>query len=118
MALVLGLRTMTATMQQKGPLHFETPPFSLFARLISHQLAVLFSQNESATSRNQPAVTQNKSAPAISHQPTEQAVCLLPSRIHYDFLLVWAHFLAASDSLFLGCVVPESVLMPPTLGSI
>jgi hypothetical protein len=35
---------------------------------------VLFSQNKSATS-NQPAVLffQNKSAPAISHQPTEQA---------------------------------------------
>jgi hypothetical protein len=50
---------------------------SLFARLISHQPAVLFSQNESApaTSRNQPAVlfSQNKPAPAISHQPTEQA---------------------------------------------
>jgi hypothetical protein len=48
---------------------------SLFARLISHQPAVLFSQNESATS-NQPAVlfSQNKPAPAISHQPTEQAV--------------------------------------------
>jgi hypothetical protein len=50
---------------------------SLFARLISHQPAVLFSQNEpaTATSRNQPAVlfSQNKPAPAISHQPTEQA---------------------------------------------
>jgi hypothetical protein len=48
---------------------------SLFARLISHQPAVFFSQNESATS-NQPAVlfTQNKPALAISHQPTEQAV--------------------------------------------
>jgi hypothetical protein len=48
---------------------------SMFARLISHQPAVLFSQNKPATS-NQPAVlfSQNKSAPAISHQPTEQAV--------------------------------------------
>jgi hypothetical protein len=47
---------------------------SLFARLISHQPAVLFSQNEPATSRNQPAVlfSQNKPAPAISHQPTER----------------------------------------------
>jgi hypothetical protein len=44
-------------------------------QLISHQPAVLFSQNESATSRNQPAVlfSQNKPAPAIIHQPTEQA---------------------------------------------
>jgi hypothetical protein len=48
---------------------------SLFVRLISHQPAVLFSQNKPATS-NQPAVlfSQNKSAPAISHQPNEQAV--------------------------------------------
>jgi hypothetical protein len=50
---------------------------SLFARLISHQPAVLFSQNKPATS-NQPAVlfSQNKPAPAISHQPTEQAAYL------------------------------------------
>jgi hypothetical protein len=47
----------------------------MFAWLISHQPAVLFSRNKSATS-NQPAVlfSQNKPAPAISHQPTEQAV--------------------------------------------
>jgi hypothetical protein len=48
--------------------------YSLFARLISHQPAVLFSQNKLATG-NQPAVlfSQNKPAPAISHKPTEQA---------------------------------------------
>jgi hypothetical protein len=48
---------------------------SLFAWLISHQPAVLFSQNKPATN-NQPAVlfSQNKPAPAISHQPNEQAV--------------------------------------------
>jgi hypothetical protein len=42
--------------------------------LISHQPAVLFSQNKPAIN-NQPAVlfSQNKSAPAISHQPNEQA---------------------------------------------
>jgi hypothetical protein len=47
---------------------------SLFAWLISHRLAVLFSQNK-PTTRNQPAVlfSQNKQAPAISHQPNEQA---------------------------------------------
>jgi hypothetical protein len=40
---------------------------ALFVRLISHQPAVLFSQNKSAIS-NQPAVlfSQNKPAPAIS----------------------------------------------------
>jgi hypothetical protein len=48
---------------------------ALFVRLISHQQALLFSQNKSATS-NQPTVlfSQNKPAPAISHQPNEQAV--------------------------------------------
>jgi hypothetical protein len=47
---------------------------ALFAWLISHQPAVLFSHNKPATS-NQPAVlfSQNKPVPAISHQPTEQA---------------------------------------------
>jgi hypothetical protein len=51
--------------------------FSLFALLISHQPAVLFSKNKSATS-NQPAVllSQNKPAPAVSHRPNEQTVCL------------------------------------------
>jgi hypothetical protein len=46
--------------------------FGLFAWLISRQPAVLFSQNEPATS-NQPVVlfSQNKPAPAISHQPNE-----------------------------------------------
>jgi hypothetical protein len=50
---------------------------SLFAWLISHQPAVLFSHNKPATS-NQPAVlfSQNKPAPAISHQPNEQAASL------------------------------------------
>jgi hypothetical protein len=45
-----------------------TSTFSLFVRLISHQPAVLFCQNKPATSN------QHKSAPAISHQPNEQAV--------------------------------------------
>jgi hypothetical protein len=47
---------------------------ALFAGLISHQLAVLFSQNKPATS-NQPAIllSQNKPAPTISHQPNERA---------------------------------------------
>jgi hypothetical protein len=55
---------------------------ALFAWLISHQTAVLFSQNKPATS-NQPAVlfSQNKSAPAISHQPTEQAASFIPKII-------------------------------------
>jgi hypothetical protein len=54
---------------------FEWEVSSLFVRLIRHQPAVLFYQNKPATS-NQLAVLfcQNKSAPAISHQPNEQAV--------------------------------------------
>jgi hypothetical protein len=49
----------------------------LFVWLISHQPAVLFSQNKSAIS-NQPTVlfSQSKPAPAISHQPTEQSLFL------------------------------------------
>jgi hypothetical protein len=48
---------------------------ALFAWLINHQPAVLFSQNKPATS-NQPAVlfSQNKLVLAISHQPTVHAV--------------------------------------------
>jgi hypothetical protein len=57
---------------------------ALFAWLISHRPAVLFSQHKPATS-NQPAVlfSQNKPAPATSHQPTEQA----PDLFHYLFFL-------------------------------
>jgi hypothetical protein len=46
----------------------------VFVRLISHQPAVLFSQNKPATS-NQPTIlfSQNKSAPAIIHQTKDQA---------------------------------------------
>jgi hypothetical protein len=44
---------------------------ALFVWLISHQPALLFSQNKPATSK-QPAVfsSQNKSAPAINHRRT------------------------------------------------
>jgi hypothetical protein len=49
---------------------------ALFVWLISHQPAVLLSQNKPAIT-NQPAVlfSQNKPAPAIIHQPNEQAAC-------------------------------------------
>jgi hypothetical protein len=55
---------------------------ALFVWLISHQPAILFSQNKPATS-NQPAVlvSQNKSAPAISHQPNEQAGYATPHHL-------------------------------------
>jgi hypothetical protein len=57
-----------------GNLKTSRKKSALFAWLISHQPAVLFSQNKPATS-NQPTVlfSQNKPAPAISHQPNEQA---------------------------------------------
>jgi hypothetical protein len=50
---------------------FSSTPCSLGLSATSHQY---FSQNKPATS-NQPAVlfSQNKSAPAISHQPNEQS---------------------------------------------
>jgi hypothetical protein len=56
---------------------FSRMPVGLFVWLISHQPAVLFTQNKSAIS-NQPTVlfSQSKPAPAISHQPTEQALHL------------------------------------------
>jgi hypothetical protein len=55
---------------------------TLFAWLISHQTAVLFSRNKPATS-NQPTIlySQNKPAPAVSHQPNEHLLantCLPP----------------------------------------
>jgi hypothetical protein len=61
--------------KKKENRRFGASTNTLFAWLISHQPAVLFSHNKPATS-NQPAVlfSQNKPAPAISHQPTEQAV--------------------------------------------
>jgi hypothetical protein len=57
----------------KSATHRPRPSAALFAWLISHQPAVLFSHNKLAIS-NQPTVlfSQNKPALDISHQPTEQ----------------------------------------------
>jgi hypothetical protein len=54
--------------------HHAVGPDSLFVGLISHQPTIFFYQNKPVTS-NQPAIffSQNKSAPAITHQPNEQA---------------------------------------------
>jgi hypothetical protein len=51
-------------------------PCSLGLSATSQQYFSLRTNQPPATSRNQPAVlfSQNKPAPAISHQPTEQAV--------------------------------------------
>jgi hypothetical protein len=68
---------------------------ALFVWLISHQPAVLFSQNKPAIT-NQPAVlfSQNKPAPAISHQPNEQAVGLV------RFVTLAGLFMSSSLILF------------------
>jgi hypothetical protein len=52
---------------------------SLGLSATSQQYFSLRTNQPPAISRNQPAVlfSQNKPAPAISHQPTEQAVCLI-----------------------------------------
>jgi hypothetical protein len=68
---IYTVRTSPFSLQY--PWSFESSRFgitALFVWLISHQTAVLFSQNKPATS-NQPTVlfSQNKSAPDISHQP-------------------------------------------------
>jgi hypothetical protein len=77
----------------------RTRIIALFVWLISHQPAVLFSQNKPATS-NQPAVlfSQNKSAPAISHQPNEQAAYLQPI---YQYNATWNNVIAYTNNLIL-----------------
>jgi hypothetical protein len=61
----------------------------MFVWLISHQPAVLFSQNKPATS-NQTAVLfpQNKSAPTLSHQPNEQVASLISETIVISNVMV------------------------------
>jgi hypothetical protein len=63
-----------ALFQESSWMDGKAPRAALFVWLISHQPTVLFSQNKPAIS-NQPTVlfSQNKPAPAISHQPNEQA---------------------------------------------
>jgi hypothetical protein len=57
----------------------KTSACSLGLSATSQQYFSLRTNQPPATSRNQPAVlfSQNKPAPAISHQPTEQAVWVL-----------------------------------------
>jgi hypothetical protein len=52
--------------------------FSQFAWFISLQAVIIFSHNQPVTSK-QPAIlfSQNKSAPAINHQPNEHAYSLV-----------------------------------------
>jgi hypothetical protein len=68
---------------------------SLFVWIISHQPAVLFSQNKPATG-NEPTVlfSQNKSTSAISHPrarstlPFHLFLCLSKSIRHFELVLV------------------------------
>jgi hypothetical protein len=55
----------------------KSSPCSLGLSATSQQYFSLRTNQPPATSQNQPAVlfSQNKPAPAISHQPTEQAAC-------------------------------------------
>jgi hypothetical protein len=86
--------------------HCRRPKSSLFVWLISHQPSVLFSQDKPVIS-NQLTVffSQNKSAPAISHQPNEQAedwhmlgpwelCCVLCTSLHFRLqpqACMWIH---------------------------
>jgi hypothetical protein len=89
----------------KDKVDSSTP--DLFAWLISHQPAVLFSQNKSATS-NQPTVlfSQNKPATAVSHQPNEQAIqrwrfCFLPPFVWTGLISRhFAFFVQVSKSIY------------------
>jgi hypothetical protein len=62
---------------------------TLFAWLISYQPAVIFSHNKSAAS-NQLTIlfSQNKPAPAVSHQPNEQAARALAQSHYAEFRYV------------------------------
>jgi hypothetical protein len=69
------------------------PACSLGLSATSQQYFSLRTNQPPATSRNQPAVlfSQNKPAPAISHQPTEQAeeVIWFDLRANIELYLFW-----------------------------
>jgi hypothetical protein len=74
----LGFFLRQTLLAQKGSFRFPGlfTACSLGLSATSQQYFSLRTNQPPATSRNQPAVlfSQNKPAPAISHQPTEQAV--------------------------------------------
>jgi hypothetical protein len=51
----------------------EPPAIGALFALISHQPTILFSKNKPATNNHPALLLSQKSAPAISHQPNEQA---------------------------------------------
>jgi hypothetical protein len=73
----------------------------MFVRLISHQPAVLFSQNKPATS-NQPVVLflHTKSAPAINHQPNEQAAYVVDNTALLQYLIYDKSYIEINKMLF------------------
>jgi hypothetical protein len=70
---------ITCMMQDGINILWIEVPCSLGLSATSQQYFSLRTNQPPATSQNQPAVlfTQNKPAPAISHQTTEQAVSVL-----------------------------------------
>jgi hypothetical protein len=78
---------------------------SLGLSAISQQYFSLRTNQPPATSRNQPAVlfSQNKPAPAISHQPTEQAVRWKLPLARFVGFVRWARrFFFAFESISLA----------------
>jgi hypothetical protein len=75
----------------------------MFVWLISHQPAVLFSQNKPATN-NQPTtlLSQNKSELATSHKPNEQAAYVTKLYIFTKIADYYMHY--SSDGMVLVAV--------------
>jgi hypothetical protein len=73
-----GELSQLQTLEQEQPSWENPTPCLLGLSATSQQYFSLRTNQPPATSRNQPAVlfSQNKPAPAISHQPTEQAASL------------------------------------------
>jgi hypothetical protein len=87
--------------------------FALFTWLISHQLAVLLSQNKPATS-NQPAVlfSQTKPAPAISHQPHNGHIMNAPVFIQsHSYCFIYLKNIAKPSNLSGSTSVHQSELI-------
>jgi hypothetical protein len=95
----------------------ESTACSLGLSATSQQYFSLRTNQPPATSRNQPAVifSQNKPAPAISHQPTEQAANRTGSApelhsnetIGFSNVLNFAHFQQSNFKSFLFVTVPR-----------
>jgi hypothetical protein len=110
--LLSGLLTVPHVRSSPFPL----PPLALFAWLISHQPAVLFSQNKSATS-NQPAVLFSQNKAATSNQPpAKRTGCLSVRAAHRSscpFLPIPASVGTAHRSSRLFLPIPAALSASP-----